>query len=212
MPELAPDQQVSIVWESYNAGGVTAGNEAVEKLETRFEELNPNIDVTVKPPSGGVAEIAQSVQRQVVAGDPPDVAQRPGPRRRADAVMTELTATRAPGRFVELAAPTPRATGVPPSPRRGLLRRAAAAAPPYLYVLPALTGLVVWIYLPLAQTFQLPFTLLLPLVRGPTPLSPATPTTTGAASSTAASTSGSVPPGASGWSTRRRATSTTSPG
>lgn len=28
VPELAADQQVSILWESYNAGGVTAGNDA----------------------------------------------------------------------------------------------------------------------------------------------------------------------------------------
>lgn len=75
VPELGPDQEVSIVWESYNAGGVAAGNDAVEKLVTRFEELNPNIDVAVQPPQGGPTEFTQSVQRQVVAGNPPDVAQ-----------------------------------------------------------------------------------------------------------------------------------------
>jgi multiple sugar transport system substrate-binding protein len=75
VPELAPDQQVSIAWESYNASGAASGSGGVEKLVQRFEELHPNIDVTVRPPQGGTAEITQSVQRQVVAGNPPDVAQ-----------------------------------------------------------------------------------------------------------------------------------------
>jgi multiple sugar transport system substrate-binding protein len=75
VPELAPDQQVSILWESYNAGGVTSGSDAVGKLVTRFEELHPNIDVTVQPPQGGATAYTESVQRQVVAGNPPDVAQ-----------------------------------------------------------------------------------------------------------------------------------------
>ncbi|MFD5179411.1 ABC transporter substrate-binding protein [Nocardia sp. NPDC058379] len=73
VPELAPDQHVSIVWETYNAAD--QGSATVEKLVRRFEELNPNIDVTVQPPRGGPTEFTQSVHRQVVAGNPPDVAQ-----------------------------------------------------------------------------------------------------------------------------------------
>ncbi|MFD5179412.1 carbohydrate ABC transporter permease [Nocardia sp. NPDC058379] len=61
------------------------------------------------------------------------------------------------GRFVELAPPSAPSTGAALAVRRSWLRRAAAAAPPYLYVLPALTGLIVWIYWPLVQTFQLSF-------------------------------------------------------
>jgi multiple sugar transport system permease protein len=39
-----------------------------------------------------------------------------------------------------------------------MLRRAVAVAQPYLYLLPALAGLLLWIYIPLAQTFRLSFT------------------------------------------------------
>jgi multiple sugar transport system permease protein len=71
--------------------------------------------------------------------------------------MTASTTSAAAGRFVELVPPSAPPLDLPPPARRGPLRRVAAAAPPYLYVLPALTGLVVWIYLPLAQTVQLSF-------------------------------------------------------
>jgi multiple sugar transport system permease protein len=71
--------------------------------------------------------------------------------------MTELTEAPSTGRFVEVARPMARTFDLPTASRLGLLRRAAAGAPPYLYVLPALTGLVVWIYWPLVQTFQLSF-------------------------------------------------------
>lgn len=57
---------------------------------------------------------------------------------------------------VEVGAPRPARTGVR-ARRTGTPRRALAAATPYLYVLPALTCLVVWIYLPLGQTVQLSF-------------------------------------------------------
>lgn len=61
------------------------------------------------------------------------------------------------GRFVEVpAAVRPPAPPVRPGPRRRG-RRAASALAPYLYLLPALAGLVVWVYLPLGRTVQLSF-------------------------------------------------------
>lgn len=75
MPALAPDQQAAITWETYNLGGATAGTDTVNALVSRFEQLHPNIDVTARAPQGGIAEITQSVQRAVVAGNAPDVGQ-----------------------------------------------------------------------------------------------------------------------------------------
>ncbi|MDN5859446.1 MAG: sugar ABC transporter permease [Pseudonocardia sp.] len=70
--------------------------------------------------------------------------------------MTELTTTRAAaGRFVEL--PPPPASRAVPARGPGPRRRLARGVTPYLYVLPALAGMVIWIYLPLVQTFQLSF-------------------------------------------------------
>jgi multiple sugar transport system permease protein len=59
--------------------------------------------------------------------------------------------------FVEVAPPAAIAALDLPHARRSMLRRAAAVAPPYLYLLPALAGLLLWVYLPLAQTFRLSF-------------------------------------------------------
>ncbi|MGC0419380.1 carbohydrate ABC transporter permease [Embleya sp. AB8] len=61
--------------------------------------------------------------------------------------------------FVELARPAPASASIAASTRArpGLLRRLAATAPPYLYLLPALTLLIVWTYRPFAQTVQLSF-------------------------------------------------------
>ncbi|WP_328396380.1 carbohydrate ABC transporter permease [Nocardia sp. NBC_00416] len=61
-----------------------------------------------------------------------------------------------PGRFVEPAAPVSRSSPRPVA-RRPLSRRLAAAAAPYLYLVPALAGLMVWVYSPLVQTIQLSF-------------------------------------------------------
>jgi multiple sugar transport system substrate-binding protein len=75
IPELAPDQKVSIRWESYNLASAGIFGETTKELVAEFERRHPNIDVEAVPPQGATNEIAQSVQRQVVAGDPPDVAQ-----------------------------------------------------------------------------------------------------------------------------------------
>jgi multiple sugar transport system permease protein len=66
-------------------------------------------------------------------------------------------ATRPAGRFVEL--PRPPAAPAPPvtAAARHRARRAGTALAPYLYVLPALAGLVLWVYVPLGRTVQLSF-------------------------------------------------------
>ncbi|MBP2371823.1 carbohydrate ABC transporter permease [Pseudonocardia parietis] len=60
-----------------------------------------------------------------------------------------------PARFVEVAAPprldAPAAVRVPPA------KRIARAVPPYLFLLPGLALLVIWIYRPLVTTVQLSF-------------------------------------------------------
>jgi multiple sugar transport system substrate-binding protein len=75
IPELAPDQQVSIRWESYNLASAGLFGDTTRGLVAEFEKQHPNIRVEAVPPQGGANEIAQSVQRQVVAGSPPDVGQ-----------------------------------------------------------------------------------------------------------------------------------------
>ncbi|HVW40124.1 MAG TPA: ABC transporter substrate-binding protein [Amycolatopsis sp.] len=75
IPELAPDQQVSIRWESYNLSSAGIFGDTTKNLVAQFEREHPNIHVDAVPPQGGTNEIAQSVQRQVVAGNPPDVGQ-----------------------------------------------------------------------------------------------------------------------------------------
>ncbi|REE97656.1 carbohydrate ABC transporter permease [Thermomonospora umbrina] len=64
------------------------------------------------------------------------------------------------GAFVEVAPPRPfdGIAATRPAPTRpALTRRLMRAAPPYLYLAPALILLVVWTYWPLAQTFHLSF-------------------------------------------------------
>jgi multiple sugar transport system permease protein len=72
--------------------------------------------------------------------------------------MTDLLDRPAPvpGRFVEPAAPAPR-NGPGPAARRPILRTLASGATPYLYLVPAVAGLLVWVYSPLVQTIQLSF-------------------------------------------------------
>lgn len=75
IPELAPGQEVSIRWESYNLASAGIFGKTTNDLVAEFEKQHPNIHVDAVPPQGGANEIAQSVQRQGVAGHPPDVAQ-----------------------------------------------------------------------------------------------------------------------------------------
>jgi multiple sugar transport system substrate-binding protein len=78
-PELAPGQQVSIVLESYNFGQAGAWSDTFTALLEEFHRRHPNITVTGQKPQGASANPASdtvsSIQAQLVAGDPPDVAQ-----------------------------------------------------------------------------------------------------------------------------------------
>ncbi|GAA4482472.1 ABC transporter substrate-binding protein [Rhodococcus olei] len=79
VPELAPDQKVDIVFESYNLQQAGPWTDTITGLLRDFEAAHPNITVTAQPPQGaagasGVAT-ASSVQTQLLAGNPPDVAQ-----------------------------------------------------------------------------------------------------------------------------------------
>ena len=76
VPELTSDKQVEIVFESYNLTQAGVWTDTVNQLIDEFETAHPNIKVTAQPPQGGGAtQTVQSVQTQVLAGDPPDVAQ-----------------------------------------------------------------------------------------------------------------------------------------
>ncbi|MGF0114693.1 extracellular solute-binding protein [Promicromonospora sp. Marseille-Q5078] len=73
LPELADDQKVEIVFESYNLSNAGIWSDTITKLLDEFEEQHPNITVKAQPVDS--ASTGASVQKQVLAGDPPDVAQ-----------------------------------------------------------------------------------------------------------------------------------------
>jgi len=78
VPELQNDQQVEIVFESYNLTQAGLWTDTVNQLIDEFEESHPNITVTGQPTQGNGAasgNYVSSVQTQLLAGDPPDVAQ-----------------------------------------------------------------------------------------------------------------------------------------
>ncbi|MEV5542891.1 ABC transporter substrate-binding protein [Saccharopolyspora shandongensis] len=79
VPELAPDQKVSIVFESYNFGQAGAWTDTFNELIAEFEKTHPNIDVTAQKPQGNSSNPATdtipSLQSQLTAGNPPDVVQ-----------------------------------------------------------------------------------------------------------------------------------------
>ncbi|MCZ4519884.1 ABC transporter substrate-binding protein [Rhodococcus ruber] len=79
IPELAPDQPVSIVFESYNYGLAGAWTDTFDALIGEFEKQHPNITVTAQKPQGNspnpATDTVSSIQSQMVAGVPPDVAQ-----------------------------------------------------------------------------------------------------------------------------------------
>jgi multiple sugar transport system substrate-binding protein len=78
-PELAPDQQVAITFESYNFGQAGAWSETFTALLDRFHAEHPNITVTAQKPQGTssnpAADAVSSVQTQAATGNAPDVAQ-----------------------------------------------------------------------------------------------------------------------------------------
>ncbi|MFG1795977.1 ABC transporter substrate-binding protein [Nocardia sp. NPDC049149] len=79
IPELKPDQQVSIVFESYNYGLAGAWTDTFNTLIADFRTKFPNITVTAQKPQGNspnpATDTISSIQNQMVAGTPPDVAQ-----------------------------------------------------------------------------------------------------------------------------------------
>lgn len=79
IPELNPDQQVSIVFESYNYGLAGAWTDTFNALLADFRAKYPNITVTAQKPQGNspnpATDTISSIQNQMVAGTPPDVAQ-----------------------------------------------------------------------------------------------------------------------------------------
>ncbi|GAA5061665.1 ABC transporter substrate-binding protein [Nocardia callitridis] len=76
---LAADQQVSIVFESYNYGLAGAWTNTFNSLLDEFRTAHPNITVTAQKPQGNspnpATDTISSIQNQMVAGTPPDVAQ-----------------------------------------------------------------------------------------------------------------------------------------
>jgi multiple sugar transport system substrate-binding protein len=79
VPELAPDQQVSIVLESYNFGQAGVWSDTFTALLQEFARRHPNITVIGQKPQGAspnpATDTVSSLQAQLVAGAPPDVAQ-----------------------------------------------------------------------------------------------------------------------------------------
>jgi multiple sugar transport system substrate-binding protein len=79
-PELDPDAEVEIVFESYNVAQAGASKDVIDTLVAEFEDEHPNITVTTQPPvadlnAGGNTATVASVQQQLLAGNPPDIAQ-----------------------------------------------------------------------------------------------------------------------------------------
>ena len=80
VPQLKPSQKVSITFESYNLAIAGPWQDTFNTLIADFEKKYPNITVTAQKPgnvtaSSGVSNSVASVENEVAAGDPPDVAQ-----------------------------------------------------------------------------------------------------------------------------------------
>jgi multiple sugar transport system substrate-binding protein len=78
-PELAADQQVSIVFESYNFGQAGPWTDTFTGLLDTFRAQHPNITVTAQKPQGTssnpAADTISSIQTQAATGNAPDLAQ-----------------------------------------------------------------------------------------------------------------------------------------
>ncbi|MFL4472878.1 extracellular solute-binding protein [Paeniglutamicibacter sp. MACA_103] len=75
-PAFDPNQKVEIVFESYNLASATWEGPILSLVE-QFEAKYPNVDVITQANGDSTAAggTSASVQRQVVAGNPPDVVQ-----------------------------------------------------------------------------------------------------------------------------------------
>ena len=77
VPQLSPNQKVSITFESYNLSQAGPWADTFQKLIAGFEKQYPNITVTLQKPSlgGTVTNAINSLYQESAAGNPPDVAQ-----------------------------------------------------------------------------------------------------------------------------------------
>ncbi|MEX5634271.1 ABC transporter substrate-binding protein [Parafrankia sp. FMc2] len=80
VPELGPDQKVSIVFESYNLAQAGPWTDTFTALIDDFEKTHPNITVTAQKPQtstlkGYGSAATASLQTQLATGNAPDVAQ-----------------------------------------------------------------------------------------------------------------------------------------
>src|SRR5262249_48653708 len=72
-PALAPEQKVSISFTNYNVAQAGIAQGATEELVNEFMQQHPNIDVQFRPVLS--SDITTKTQAEVVAGNPPDLAQ-----------------------------------------------------------------------------------------------------------------------------------------
>jgi multiple sugar transport system substrate-binding protein len=72
-PPLTPDQKVSISFTNYNVAQAGIGKEATEQLVNEFMQQHPNIEVQFRPVLS--SDITTRTQAEIVAGNPPDLAQ-----------------------------------------------------------------------------------------------------------------------------------------
>jgi multiple sugar transport system substrate-binding protein len=72
--DLPSDKVVEITFESYNLSNAGMWSDTISTLIEQFNNQHPNIKVTGQP-GDSLAGVAQSVQKQLLAGQPPDVAQ-----------------------------------------------------------------------------------------------------------------------------------------
>jgi len=70
---LADNQKVTISFTNYNVAQAGIGKEATEQLVNEFMQQHPNITVQFRPVLS--PDITTKTQAEVVAGDPPDLAQ-----------------------------------------------------------------------------------------------------------------------------------------
>lgn len=78
-PELAPDQQVTITFESYNLGQAGPWTDTFTGLLETFHAQHPNITVVPQKPQGTspnpAADTISSIQTQAATGNAPDLVQ-----------------------------------------------------------------------------------------------------------------------------------------
>ena len=73
LPPLPTDQPITIRFENYNLASAGLGRDATLEMIASFEAAHPNVKVETK--ATGSEEMFPSIQAQIVAGDPQDIAQ-----------------------------------------------------------------------------------------------------------------------------------------